>query len=734
MKKLVLLAAFAALVLSCTKKAEIDNMSNVRTVHFTASSVETKTVFGTPDGSTYPVLWSENDKQVGVSLNFGEVKEANVSVSADRKTATFSQDVAETGYYQFVVVNPLVAFKSVNSTENRIMVEIPSGQTCTATTPDERAQVMVGVSDYSLDFPEKVSLTLKHVPEYLHMVFTNVNLNGAKVQSVNISSDVNIAGRFYRKVSDGSFVEGPSMLKSISISPETLDNVWCAIAPVDLSGTNLTVSIVTDKGSLTKVLAIPSGKEFKSGKIFKMTVDMSGVTLSEPVVYELVTSSDELHWGDRIIVVAAEYDFALSTAQNGNNRSGTGVTKGDGTITDPSAAVEVIKLEDGVIPGTWSFVASGGENDGYLYAAAGYDNAGNYLRTQQDLDELGSWNISFGDFTDNDKAAPDAQRAIVKAIVPNRPLMRYNVESNLFSCYGETTSMFPIKLYRLSGAADDSPRFNVNMPSGGKTISSSANSLSVYVFGNVAWTASATGGATLDKTAGTGYDKLTLTIPENTSTEAKTITVTLSTSASVSTASYSFSITQNVKNTQAIPVGTLLFGETWVGGTAGQTPSAYLASEKGTTKVYGSADIEYTQKSSDTYIKTDGLVYVPSKYSGSLALPENMNNLLLAFGGWWKIAGIPCTGVKKATLTFNANYKAIPTAITSDTEGVTVGSLQQDDDGVLSQWGKNYYAKTYEITFDASFSGDSFSITFVNGHSKNNVRIADVELTVTEIQ
>ena len=33
-------------------------------VKFFAESIETKTAFGTPNGTTYPTLWTENDEEV----------------------------------------------------------------------------------------------------------------------------------------------------------------------------------------------------------------------------------------------------------------------------------------------------------------------------------------------------------------------------------------------------------------------------------------------------------------------------------------------------------------------------------------------------------------------------------------------------------------------------------------------------------------------------------------------
>ena len=69
----------------------------------------------------------------------------------------------------------------------------------------------------------------------------------------------------------------------------------------------------------------------------------------------------------------------------------------------------------------------------------------------------------------------------------------------------------------------------------------------ITVTGNVAWTASVTGEATLDYTSGEGAGTITVTIPENTSeTVAPEFVVTVSTTADVETTSYEFTINQNM--------------------------------------------------------------------------------------------------------------------------------------------------------------------------------------------
>ncbi len=720
MKKFVLFAAFAALVLtSCTKESGTGFESNVRTVQFTASSVDTKTVFGTPDGSTYPVLWSDNDSKIGLALNLKSVLSADLTVSADHKTATFTRELSDdaSGMYQFVIVNPYDAFKSVNASESRFMVEVPSGQTSAVGTPDERAQVMYGVSDISAELPSKVSLNLKHVPVYLHMSFKGVDLGGATVQSVSVSSEKFIAGRFFLKL-DGSYVEGTSMAKSVTVSTESLDDVWCAIAPVDLAGTVLSVSIVTDKGSLNKDLNIPSSFVFSPGKICKLSINMEGIGMKDPVVYDLVTSADELHYGDEIIIAAADYDVALSKLQNTNNRSETGVSKGSGVILDPSDDVEIITLQDGLIPGTWSLYAT--KTAGYIYAAGGINDAGNYLRTRDIIDEQASWNISFGDFTEADNANPDAERAIIHALTSKRSLMRYNMDSKIFSGYNDVTSTYPVKIYRHRVDPDMSPRFNATMPSDGKTIATSAAELPVYVFGNVSWTASVSGGASLDVTSGKGPATLTLSVPENTTTSTKEYKVTVSTSASVSPSSYTLTVTQNaVPASVDVKVGDILYFENWAGAADGSTNGALDKYTFGGTVVLGGAPVIYSGKGA--YTKTDG-------NANCKVVSGRDETLLITPNGYMTVSGIPCKGVKSATLSYVINRSQTEKYIPStSTEGVTIGSETQTSE---VSGDNTAYILSFPVTFESGVS--TFDLTITNKHSANT-RFTNIQVVVTDI-
>ena len=102
----------------------------------------------------------------------------------------------------------------------------------------------------------------------------------------------------------------------------------------------------------------------------------------------LVTDVSILQTGDKVIIVAKDYDRAMGTTQNSNNRNAVVITKNTAnntcTITDK---VQQLTLQQGTKSGSYAFYTG----DGYLYAASSNDN---YLRTESALSDNSSLNIS----------------------------------------------------------------------------------------------------------------------------------------------------------------------------------------------------------------------------------------------------------------------------------------------------------------------------------------------------
>lgn len=770
MKKIALFIAFvAALSLASCLRENPENTPSVKE-RVTFHALETKAVFGTPTGNSYPTLWTSNDTKVAVSYNYsGGSSPVSVDLTPESGgvSATFKAEIPnDLESYEFIAVSPAAVVKSWNSTNKTVNVEIPSSQTSTAGSPDEAAMVLYSKTGIFTSLPDEVNMDFHHFTGYLHLVFTNyqsaLSGAGATVQSVSITSAKDIAGRFFFYPENGD-VTVNSGAKTISVATESLEHVWAAMVPVDLSSETLTFIVTTDKGTMTKEITLPDGRNLTSGKIAKITVDMDGIGLVTPVQYNLVTDAAQLNVGDQIIIVVANAPTALSTTQNTNNRASTSVVKGEGVILDPSAAVEVITLEDGVVPGEFALKTSAG---GYLYAAGG--NSANYLRTAA-ANEItpataprGSFDIQIkngqsngtGDGLHEPAEGTTDNVAWIQAKQVPRGIIFYNgikhASNKLFSCYaGMAYYTSYLHIYRQP--AEVANHFKPAMPGadteGNITAPASGGELTVNVFSNVAWTASGTAASMLDQTSGTGNAVLTLTLPQNTGSSDLNYNLVISTTAEVTPNSYTFSITQLAPVSGGASVGDKLWEENWVGGSNDQTPTAYQSSGEATTTVYKSGTVTYSLGSGDSTskLKADGLVYLvknkgTSKPSDYLTSDKINNLLLMSNSGAFKVTGIPCPGVKTAVLTYKSN--TYPTTgrnitVTTDTENVSASTLTYVSKSNTytysgSEQTKTYYEITCTVSFDVTFSGTTFNLQFNNGYS-SNIRITDMKLEVTEV-
>lgn len=143
------------------------------------------------------------------------------------------------------------------------------------------------------------------------------------------------------------------------------------------------------------------------------------------------------------------------------------------------------------------------------------------------------------------------------------------------------------------------------------------------------------------------------------------------------------------------PVNTTLWEETWTGGSAGETPSAY--GFEGTT-VYGEATLTYAQSSTNTKL-----------YAETTAGGTSPELLLSKSNQTWTISNIPTGQATEMSLTFLSNKTTF--AVTSSTTGITISGSQKS-------W-----------TISATSDVTSFSLTIKNTGS-SNARIDNILLKV----
>ena len=142
-------------------------------------------------------------------------------------------------------------------------------------------------------------------------------------------------------------------------------------------------------------------------------------------VWMLVTDVSDLQTGDRVIIVAKDYDRAMGTTQNTNNRNAIEIKKNTAnntcTITDN---VQQFTLLQGTEDGSFAFYTGAG----YLYAAS---SSANHLRTESTLTKNSSWKISI---------ASDGTATIVAQGDFNHNNIRYNQSDRVFSSYESTST------------------------------------------------------------------------------------------------------------------------------------------------------------------------------------------------------------------------------------------------------------------------------------------------------
>ena len=201
--------------------------------------------------------------------------------------------------------------------------------------------------------------------------------------------------------------------------------------------TEYTKALTIKADATLKVIAIEEGR-YKSSVVEKKFQLQATASAGNANAATLVTNVAELAAGDQIVIVATNYDYALSTAQNTNNRGSVAIEKNEDAVSITSD-VQVITLENGATDGTYAFNVG----DGYLYAAS---STGNQLKTQATMNAKASWTVEIA----------DAGVATIKAGEVTRNWLRFNNTNNpkIFSAYGNGQTDVSIYKVDVSTVAD----------------------------------------------------------------------------------------------------------------------------------------------------------------------------------------------------------------------------------------------------------------------------------------
>ena len=436
---LMALVGMAALAGCRNVEQEAPEAASLKTVRFHAGTTDTRTAFAAPEEGVYRTLWTENDSEILLSLNYGEAEGSSVTASADGRTASFEAAFdasAVSAPYTFYAVSPASAARAISPSRKAWSVYIAAKQTPLPSSVDEAAQLLVAKSEATAPLPEEVDLHFSHLTAYGRITLKNLDLGDETAKKVDLVFSTPVVGEWYWG-EDGTLVSNGAS-HTVNLNTDASGDLWFACAPVSVGGATLTVRVYTSRTVLSKEITFPEGRAFASGKVARFSVDMAD---AEVMVFDdsffPVTDPSELSESGEYLIVNVERTYALG-AQNMEgtaHREQAAVVLEDGKITDAGEAT-VLSLEAGSQAGTWSFKT----DSGYLTAA----ESKNILQESSVKDGLSSWTISFS----------EDGIATIEAREGASTLIKYNSSASRFSCYkSSSTNMHDVVLYRrLSGA------------------------------------------------------------------------------------------------------------------------------------------------------------------------------------------------------------------------------------------------------------------------------------------
>ncbi len=438
------IAAFA-----CTRDFAPEEADGPRVVHFHASQADTKARFGEDDGNGIrPTLWTSNDSEVKLSLNYGSAVAAGVVPSTDFGTASFEAtfDFSEvSGPYTFYSVSPASAALALSPSRSAWKVSIPCEQTPSDASPDESGIILAAASDEydSAVQVGDVNLYFNHLTAYGRMSLLNLALaEGETVSAVELTVTTPIVGDWYWETS-GSGITDYGASSTLTINTSRTSDIWFACAPVDVSEQIMTVTVYTSAGCHEQLVEFPADRKFDAGQVAVFSVNMEGAEFTaagsgsgsgSSGAFELVTDASTLKAGDEVLIVStkATDEYVALGESNGNYRLPADVTVSNNAISDPGDAT-VLTLKAGTSDGTFAFL------DGSYYLSSPTTDKNYLLSELTSVNDNASWSIVVSNGT-----------ATVTAKAGSRTLLKYNSSSPRFSCY--SSGQTDVSIYRRSAS------------------------------------------------------------------------------------------------------------------------------------------------------------------------------------------------------------------------------------------------------------------------------------------
>lgn len=250
----------------------------------------------------------------------------------------------------------------------------------------------------------------------------NIMLTGFEIPTNATLTGISLNGNFPTTFSFGEEFSYEGMTVTASFDDNTTKDVT--------SNAMFLVPDMTTAG--TKKVTV----SYTKGDVTETTTYNITVNALEGDWYSLVTTTDNLADGNRLIVVNSNDKRAMSTNQDKNYRTATSVSIVSRKAFVPEGGnIQVLTLEGNAKDGYYFYTG----NKGYLYAAS---SSNNYLRTKTEKDN-------------NAKAVITISNGVTSVVFQgtnSRNVLLNN--GNIFSCYTSTSTVKPIQIYKLDDKKD----------------------------------------------------------------------------------------------------------------------------------------------------------------------------------------------------------------------------------------------------------------------------------------
>ena len=416
----------------------------------TNNAYQNVTVSGTSDVGTAMVAYAYNGSTGQVRGNKTTVAGASVTSADANKNWSLYNSEAMAGAIKSITITQTAT--STNKFQNQMYVSLGTttqGAVNAITNAQEHTSLDANTITFDID-PSKGYT-------YFKLLSTKKFATGT-IAGVEVKVTYEITSSGGEEPTPPQLTT-PANLKEASITETSATLSWNAVAnasnySVTINGNNATATTNSYNATgLTagteytwSVVAKGDGTNYTDSEAAQHTFTTTAATTPDPEpgtggeeTWTLVTNASDLKAGDQIVIAAKDYNYAISTTQNTNNRGQAAITKSGDNITFGSD-VQILTLEAGTKSSTFAL----NTGSGYLYASS---SSGNQLKTQTTNNDNGSWSISISSGT-----------ATIKANGTNsRNVMQYNQSSTLFACYS-SASQKPLAIYKkVTSSGGDEP-------------------------------------------------------------------------------------------------------------------------------------------------------------------------------------------------------------------------------------------------------------------------------------